>query len=281
MKDIKNCNECPHTNNCDSYYLGLGCLLNKRDYFDVKKVTKDLIKWIKDWFEDNGKNCNAIIGISGGIDSSVVAALCVEALGKDRVIGVRLPQNIQNDIDDAYKLIKHLGIESYGINIGCTVDSVLMGMGFEQISISEQTKINLPARIRMVTLYAISQSMNGRVINTSNLSESWVGYDTRYGDSVGDCSPLGNLTKTEIRLIGKELGLPDELVNKTPLDGLCGKTDEERFGFTYDVLDKYIRTGICKDKEIKEKIDYMHKKNLFKLELMPSFIPNLKVAIEV
>ena len=283
MKDIKNCNECPHTNSCDSYYLGLWCLLNKskRDYFYVKKVTKDLIKWIKDWFEDNGKDCNAIIGISGGIDSSVATALCVKALGKDRVIGVRLPQNIQNDIDDVYKLIKHLDIESYGINIGSTVDSVLMGMVFEQIHISEQTKINLPPRIRMSTLYAVSQSMNGRVINTSNLSESWVGYDTRYGDSVGDCSPLGNLTKTEIRLIGKELGLPEELVNKTPLDGLCGQTDEERFGFTYEELDKYIRDGVIENVEHQRKIEEMHNKNLFKLKPMPSFIPNLKVSIEV
>lgn len=239
--------------------------------FDAKKVKDELVQWIKDWFELNGNGCNCICGISGGVDSSVVAALCVDALGKDRVIGVRLPQGIQKDIDDAYKLINHLGIESYGINIGTTVDSVLMGMGFEQIKPSEQTKINLPARIRMVTLYAVSQSLNGRVANTSNLSESFVGYDTRYGDSVGDFSPLFNLTKTEIRLLGKELGLPDELVNKTPLDGLCGQTDEDRFGFTYEVLDKYIRTGICEDEGIKNKIDSMHEKNLFKLDPMPAF----------
>lgn len=239
--------------------------------FDAKKVKDDLVQWTKDWFELNGKGCNAIIGISGGIDSSVVAALCCEALGKDRVIGVRLPQGVQKDIDDAYKLINHLGIKSYGINIKTTVDSVFMGMGFEQIEPSEQTKINLPARIRMATLYAVSQSLNGRVANTSNLSESFVGYDTKFGDSAGDFSPLFNLTKTEIRLIGKELGLPDELVNKTPLDGLCGQTDEDRFGFTYEVLDKYIRTGICENEKIKNKIDFMHKNNLFKLEPMQAF----------
>lgn len=236
--------------------------------FDAKKVKDDLVQWIKNWFELNGKGCNAVVGISGGIDSSVVAALCCEALGKDRVIGIKLPQGIQKDIDDAYKLINHLEIKSYEINIKTAVDSVFMGMAFDQIEPSEQTKINLPARIRMATLYAVSQSLNGRVANTSNLSESFVGYDTKFGDSVGDFSPLFNLTKTEIRLIGKELGLPDELVNKTPLDGLCGQTDEDRFGFTYEVLDKYIRTGICEDKKIKNKIDLMHKNNLFKLEPM-------------
>ena len=127
----------------------------------------------------------------------------------------------------------------------------------------------------MATLYAMSQSLNGRVANTSNMSESWVGWDTRYGDSVGDFSPLANLTKTEIRLIAKELNLPDDLVNKTPLDGLCGKTDEESFGFSYEVLDKYIRTGEIENESVKDKIDSMHKKNLFKLQPMPSFNPNL------
>lgn len=237
--------------------------------FDVKKTKEDIVAWIQEFFEKNGKGCNAIVGISGGIDSSVVAALCVEALGKDRVIGVKLPQNIQKDIDAAYMLINHLGIKSYTINIGETVDSILKRM--IPIKPSEQTKINLPARVRMATLYAVSQSMNGRVMNTCNLSESYCGYDTRYGDSVGDLSPLGRLTKTEVRLLGKELGLPAELVNKVPTDGLCGKTDEESFGFSYEVLDKYIRTGVCEDENVKARIDYLHEKNLFKQEPMPVF----------
>lgn len=123
----------------------------------------------------------------------------------------------------------------------------------------------------MATLYAISQSVNGRVANTCNLSEDWVGYATRYGDAAGDFSPLSQLTVSEVKAIGRELGLPSELVNKTPIDGLCGKTDEDNLGFTYDILDKYIRTGEIDNKDIKNKIDSMHEKNLFKLQLMPSF----------
>jgi NAD+ synthase len=123
----------------------------------------------------------------------------------------------------------------------------------------------------MSTLYAVSQSCNGRVVNTCNLSEDWVGYSTRYGDSVGDVSPLSNLTVQEVKAVGRELGLPSMFVDKTPIDGLCGKTDEDNLGFTYAVLDRYIRTGVCEDAATKEKIDGMHKRNLFKLQLMPCF----------
>lgn len=240
--------------------------------FDAKKIKDDIVQWISDWFEINGKDCRAVVGISGGIDSSVVAALCCEALGKDRVYGVLLPRHRQNDIDDALELCKHLGIKYCLINIGKEVDSLLYRIYLlGELDISEQTKINFPARIRMSMLYAISQSINGRVANTSNFSESYVGFDTRYGDSVGDFSPLFNLTKTEIRLIAKELELPNELINKTPQDGLCGMSDEQKFGFTYEVLDKYIRTGEIDDLETKKKIDAMHNKNLFKLQPMPAF----------
>lgn len=239
--------------------------------FDAKKVKNELIDFIKSWFNENGKDCNAIVGVSGGVDSSVVAALCVEALGKDRVIGVMLPQNEQQKT--AYELVKYLGIRFHVINIRYPVEDIMDEMMRNGINVSQQTEINLPARIRMSTLYAVSQSLNGRVANTSNLSESYVGYDTRWGDSVGDFSPLFYLTKTEIRLIGKELGLPNVLVEVTPQDGLCGKTDEDRFGFTYEVLDRYIRTGKIDDLEVKKKIDSMHNKNLFKLKPIPTYKP--------
>ena len=241
--------------------------------FDVVEVKDRCVQWIKDFFEKNGKDCNAVVGISGGKDSSIVAALCVEALGKARVIGVLMPNGEQTDIHMAKKLVDFLDIMNFEINIQDAVNGVIKNLPFNGYDISEQTFINLPARIRMSTLYAVSQSMNGRVANTCNLSEDWVGYSTRYGDAAGDFSPLSNLTVTEIKQIGRELGLPDDLIDKTPSDGLCGKTDEDYLGFTYDVLDEYIRTDKIEDEEVKQKIDAMHEKNLFKLQLMPSFQP--------
>ncbi len=241
--------------------------------FDAVKVKNDCVAWIREFFDKNGRDCNAVIGISGGKDSSVAAALCVEALGKDRVIGVLMPKGEQFDIDMAYMLVNHLGIKHYEINIKDTFDALVGAMpdGFE---LSTQSVTNIPPRLRMTTLYAVSQSVNGRVVNTCNLSEDYVGYSTRYGDSVGDFSPLSHLTVTEVKEIGYALGLPKELVDKTPIDGLCGKTDEENLGFTYAELDIYIRTGKIEDMDKKQIIDSKHKANLFKLELMPSFEPN-------
>jgi len=242
--------------------------------FDAKKVKDQCVDWIKDFFEANGKGCNAVVGISGGKDSSVVAALCVEALGKDRVIGVLMPQGVQHDIDMAQLLVDHLGIKHYVVNVKDAVDGVLNSLP-KEIEITPQTIQNIPPRVRMTTLYAVSQSCNGRVANTCNLSEDWVGYSTRYGDSVGDFSPMSNLTVTEVKQIGYELGLPKQLVDKTPIDGLCGKTDEENLGFTYAELDKYIRTGVCDNPDTKALIDRKHKANLFKLQIMPCFKPEI------
>ena len=245
--------------------------------FDVEKITKECVEWVRDFFENNGRDCNAVVGISGGKDSSVAAAVCVEALGKDRVIGVLMPCGEQHDIDMARLLVKHLGIENYTVNIKDAVDGVTNSIPFE---LSRQSTINLPARIRMSTLYAVSQSRNGRVVNTCNLSEDWVGYSTRYGDAAGDFSPLSHLTVQEVKAVGRYLGLPEILVEKPPIDGLSGKTDEDNLGFTYAELDRYIRTGEIDDPEKKKKIDKLHKQNLFKLQLMPSFNPDLKTAIE-
>lgn len=243
--------------------------------FDVKKVTEECICWIQNFFENNGKGCNAIIGISGGKDSSVAAALCVKALGKDRVIGVLMPKGNQADIDMSYRLVNHLQIRHYEINVESAVNGLLENFP-KDLEISTQTKINLPPRVRMATLYAVSQSCNGRVVNTCNLSEDWVGYSTRYGDAAGDFSPLCNLTVQEVKAIGRYLGLPEELVEKVPIDGLSDQTDEEKLGFTYAVLDRYIRTGEIDDPATKERIDRLHEMNLFKLQLMPSFQPDLE-----
>ena len=247
--------------------------------FNAKEVKDQVVRWIRDWFEENGKGCNAVLGVSGGKDSSIVAALCAEALGKDRVIGVTMPNGVQKDISDSMRLIDHLGIRYCNVNIGDTCQT-LMAAVKEQLAtlgkdVSEQTIINLPPRVRMTTLYAVSQSMNGRVANTCNLSEDWVGYSTRYGDAAGDFAPLGGLVVREVIAIGKELGLPIDLVEKTPSDGLCGKTDEDNLGFTYAVLDEYIRTGVCDDPIVKARIDDKHVKNLFKLKPIPYFQPSL------
>ncbi|MBR4293338.1 MAG: NAD(+) synthase [Clostridia bacterium] len=247
--------------------------------FNAEKIKNECVQWIRDFFEQNGKGCNAVIGISGGKDSSIAAALCVEALGRDRVIGVLMPQGEQHDIDMAFMLVNHLGIKHYVINIKDAVDSILNAIPSE-LELSSQSLQNLPPRIRMSTLYAVSQSCNGRVCNTCNLSEDWVGYSTRYGDSVGDFSPLSMLTVTEVKEIGYLLKLPRELVDKTPIDGLCGKSDEENLGFTYAELDKYIREGVIDDLDKKAIIDRKRKANLFKLQLMPIFNPNIETKAD-
>ena len=240
--------------------------------FDAKRIKNECVEWIREFFRENGPDCNAVIGISGGKDSSVAAALCVEALGKDRVIGVLMPCGVQHDIDMAELLVNHLDIKHFTVNIKDAIDGLSSAFPFE---LSNQSRVNLPPRIRMATVYAVAQSFNGRVVNTCNLSEDWVGYSTRYGDAAGDFSPMANLTVQEVKAIGRELGLPDVLVDKVPIDGLCGKTDEENLGFTYMELDRYIREGIIDDQKKKELIDRKHKMNLFKLQLMPTFKPNL------
>ena len=204
----------------------------------------------------------------------MVAALCCEALGKERVIGVLMPCGEQFDIECAYALVCHLGIKHYEINIKAAVEGVKAAMP-DGLELTSQTLNNLPPRIRMTTLYAVSQSCNGRVANTCNLSEDYVGYSTRYGDAAGDFSPLAKLTVDEVKQIGRVLGLPDELVDKVPIDGLCGKTDEDNLGFTYAELDRYIRLGKIDDDEKKARIDRLHKINLFKLQLMPAFDPEI------
>ncbi len=243
--------------------------------FNAKIVKDQVVEWIRQWFEVNGPGCNAVLGVSGGKDSSIVAALCVEALGKDRVIGVTMPNGVQKDISDSMRLIEHLGIRYCNVNIGDTYETLMAAvkeqLGTLDTEVSNQTIINMPPRLRMTTLYAVSQSLNGRVANTCNLSEDWVGYSTRYGDAAGDFAPLGGLTVGEVIAIGLELGLPVDLVKKTPSDGLCGKTDEDNLGFTYAVLDRYIRTGICEDPKVKALIDDKHVKNLFKLKPIPYF----------
>ncbi len=241
--------------------------------FDAKKTADDLTAWVRDYFKNTASpETKAVIGISGGKDSSVAAAVCVKALGKERVIGIMMPQGVQLDIDYSRRVCDFLGITAYTINIGSTVASFMDELK-KHIEPTNQAIVNTPARIRMTTLYAAAASLGGRVVNTCNLSEDWVGYSTKYGDAAGDLSPLSDLTVTEVLAVGDELGLPYDIVHKVPTDGLCGKTDEENLGFTYAMLDRYIRgeDDLSSEPEIKEKIDRLHAANLHKLMLMPKF----------
>lgn len=238
--------------------------------FDAKDATEKCIKWITEWFEENGKGCPAVLGISGGKDSSIVAALLVKALGKDRVIGVLMPEGEQGDINYSEGICSFLGIKAVTVNIGETVAKLKEEIE-KSLPLNRQAIVNLPPRIRMSTLYAVSASFGGRVANTCNYSEDYVGYSTRYGDSVGDFGPISCFTVEEIKAMGRYLGVPEEYIEKVPSDGLSGKTDEDNLGFTYKELDDYIRRGIEPTAEKKEKIDKLHKMNLFKLSYMPTF----------
>lgn len=250
--------------------------------FNVEKVTKELIEWIRCWFIENGDGCNAVIGISGGKDSLINAKLCVEALGADRVIGVMMPCGVQKDISDSIRVCEYLGIKNYTINIEGAVNATLKQMEDAGIEISNQTVVNLPPRIRMSTLYAVSQSHNGRVSNNCNLSEDICGFSTRFGDSVGDFSPLSNLTTVEIIQIGDYLGLPYDLVHKVPMDGLNVNendeyiTDEDILGVRYSDIHLYAREPeVLKETnpEVFEAIRQKEMKNAFKLKPMPAYMP--------
>lgn len=239
--------------------------------FIVERVTEALIKWIRDWFDENGKDCNAVIGISGGKDSTVAAALCVKALGVDRVIGVMLPDGIQADIRDSIDVCKFLGIKNYTLNIRSMIDESFKALRSCGIEITEQCRQNIAPRERTKMIRAVCQCENGRMINTCNYSEDYIGYFTVGGDGDGDVAPLANLTKSEVVAIGHYLGLPRHLVDKVPSDGLCGKTDEDNIGFTYDALDRYIRTGTSGNAGVDKLICIKHEANLFKLQRMASF----------
>ncbi len=264
--------------------------------FDAAKAAENVTAWIRDWFSANGPSATAVIGISGGKDSTVCAALLAKALGKERVFGIIMPNGEMADIDDAKAAVEFLGIRFAVVNIQKSYMGLLEGFAeavppvLEKAAgggdagesfakaeapylLREDARINIPPRLRMTTLYAIAQNLpeGGRVANTCNASEDYVGYSTKFGDAAGDFSPLSSFTVTEILAIGEYLGLPASLVHKTPSDGLSGMSDEEKLGFTYAVLDKYIRTGICEDPDVKANIDRKHRANLHKLLPMPKY----------
>lgn len=241
--------------------------------FDTTKEINNVVQWIREWFYNNGPQANAVIGISGGKDSTIIAALLVKALGKDRVIGVMMPNGVQPDISDSEKVIELLGIKGYEVNIYDQYNAEVSALREAGIEPTKDTLINIGPRLRMTTLYAVAQALpnGGRVCNTCNKSEDYIGYSTKYGDAAGDFSPCADFTVTEMLQIGDALGLPYDLVHKTPSDGLCGKTDEDNLGFTYAELDKYIETGFIKDPDKKAIIDRKHRLNLHKLKTIPTY----------
>lgn len=238
------------------------------------RLKDDCIRWIADWFAPFGPSSCAVLGMSGGKDSTVAAALCAQALGPDRVVGVAMPSGTQ-PVNDADEICSYLGIRYLCLNIGET-EAALRRLGGSE-GFSKQSILNIPPRIRMTVLYAVAQSVGGFVANTCNLSEDYIGYATLYGDAAGSFSPLSRLCVREVLAIGRAMGLPEKWVGKTPDDGLPGSMpDEAKIGFTYATLDRYIREGVCEDETVRAKIDRMHRANLFKTEILhiPAFEPD-------
>jgi len=209
--------------------------------FNAKVESEKIIDFIREVFAERPLFRGAVLGISGGKDSLICAALCVKALGTGRVFGVLMPNGQQGDILDALVTVKYLGIESLVVNIGEAYNELVNAIPDD---LSPVTLQNIPPRLRMTTLYAIAQERRLLVCCTSNLSEKTIGYTTKWGDNVGDFSPIAHLTKTEVVEVGVALGLPLDLVNKAPADGLTGMTDEESIGFSYLELDDYIRNAL-------------------------------------
>ena len=238
--------------------------------FDAKENAIEIVKWTKEWFDKNCPNGVAVIGISGGKDSTVCAGILAKAIGPERVVGVLMPNGKQKDIADSYKVCDFLGIKPFVINISNAVDGIYEELEKEGFILKDLCTINTPPRIRLTTLYAVAGCVGGIVVNTSNASETYVGYFTKNADNRGDLSLLSDLTKTEVVAIGHALGLPTELVDKVPSDGLCGKTDEDNLGFTYEELDNFLRGADLSD-EIFAKIDKAHISTSHKRKDMDSF----------
>ena len=251
-----------------------------RRVIDAEKEIQHIVDEIKHYFVNNGNaNTKAVIGISGGKDSTIAAALLVRALGSERVVGVMMPEGTQKDIHDSQEVCDILDIEAYTINIGDAVQALYGGL----IPVRAQSDFdgplpaivttNTPARIRMTTLYAVAALVGGRVINTGNKSELYIGYTTKYGDLAGDFAIFKDYCVREVLEIGDNLDeLPAHLVHKAPGDGMSGKTDEDNTGIPYDVLDAYLLDEVLPEYDILRKIEERHVRNLHKRDINMPYI---------
>lgn len=253
--------------------------------FDFKVINAEeeiqhIVDEIKKYFVKNGnENTKAVIGISGGKDSTIAAALLVRALGSERVVGVMMPNGTQSDIHDAQEVCDILDIEAYNININEATEAIYKSIipvcmnATNMMAIPPIVSTNTPARIRMTTLYAVAALVGGRVINTGNASELYVGYTTKYGDLAGDFAIFKDYYVREILEIGDNLDeLPAHLVHKAPGDGMSGKTDEDNMGFSYDILDAYLLDEVLPDYETLRNIEERHKRNLHKRDINLPYI---------
>lgn len=245
--------------------------------FNPKKEFDNIVNWTKEWFSENAPNKPAIVGISGGKDSTITAGLLCTALGKDRVCGVILPNGNQKDLDIAIDVCKNMDISYIVINIEDITKSIEKNIG-KHFELVNPVKYNIPPRIRMTYLYAVAASVDGVVANTSNYSEAYIKYETKWGDMCGDFSLLANYTVDEVLQIGQSLvylGLCEERhINKIPEDGLTGHSDEEIFGFTYEELDNYIMYNIPPSIDKLEKIKEMFRNGMHKSKTITLPAPN-------
>lgn len=241
------------------------------DKFKAKQAIQDITNWIRHYFAESGPKSKAVIGISGGKDSTVAATLLVEALGPERVVGILMPNYSQSDMGDSLEVCDMLGIQYYIVDIGESMEYLTHAIPQELFGCDNEIYYtNTPARLRMTTLYGIAGLIGGRVANTCNMSEDYVGYSTKWGDNAGDFAILANYTVSEVIAIGEALNLPPHLIYKTPADGMSGKSDEEKLGVSYQEIDEYIMYGVVPPADALAKMRMLYDRSRHKVKHMPT-----------
>jgi len=244
---------------------------------DYDRVVKVLVAWLKEKIENAGAK-GAVIGLSGGIDSSVTAVLCKQALG-DNLLGITMPcYSSKKDLEDACLVADKFDINYLIKDLSPVLSNFLQVLDeSKEIGQSDMVVANMKPRLRMITLYYYAARNNYLVVGTDNWSELKVGYFTKYGDGGVDLAPLGRLVKTEVKELARYLGIPDKIIDKPPSAGLWeGQTDEGEMGLSYELLDKYILTGEV-PLAARKRIEELVKRSVHKLNSIP--IPERKSLI--